>query len=267
MISSSFAQDVLLGFTVGDALGVATSGLNPLAIRQKLGFVRNMLGGGRHSLPPGQGTALTEIALLVAESIGQVGGYNPDDVFRRLTYLATKDVPGFPRSWTKGLLGETSLLVEVNVSELALILPFVYLTAISDQECDGMATSVLRRLGRIDSFELSHRFLALLRALGRGQLAEAIPDSLTLLSAHLENGGAPTSLMEDCLPLAFSAVSRSASFGESLLRVVALGGETSATTAVAGAFAAARWGMKAIPDKWIDLLRVRKRVAVVSALL
>jgi ADP-ribosylglycohydrolase len=71
------AQGVLLGTFTGDALGMPLEGLSREQIVSKYGFVRGFLEG---RLPAGSYTDDTEMALGLAESLVDRGGFDPADV-------------------------------------------------------------------------------------------------------------------------------------------------------------------------------------------
>ena len=75
----SRAQGALLGLAVGDALSTATHGLKPGAFAP----VTGLLGGGELHLPPGAWTDDTSMALCVAESLLEQGGFNARDQVNR----------------------------------------------------------------------------------------------------------------------------------------------------------------------------------------
>ncbi|RIK40782.1 MAG: hypothetical protein DCC58_13425 [Chloroflexi bacterium] len=59
------------------------------------------------------------------------------------------------------------------------------------------------------------------------------------------------------LQSAFWAVLRHSSLEEAIVAAVNLGDDADTTGAVAGALAGARWGLGAIPQRWLDTLRGR----------
>jgi ADP-ribosyl-[dinitrogen reductase] hydrolase len=75
-------RGALLGLAVGDALGAPLEGLRPGWFEP----VEEMVGGGFHGVEPGQWTDDTSMALCLAESLVECGGFDPADQLRR--YLA-----------------------------------------------------------------------------------------------------------------------------------------------------------------------------------
>ncbi|CAN5524437.1 ADP-ribosylglycohydrolase family protein [soil metagenome] len=84
----------LLGLAVGDALGAPLEGLRPGWFEP----VEEMVGGGFHGVEPGQWTDDTSMALCLAESLIELGGFDPTDQLERYRrwyregHLSSKDV-------------------------------------------------------------------------------------------------------------------------------------------------------------------------------
>ena len=83
----------LLGLAVGDALGAPLEGLRPGWFEP----VEEMVGGGFHGVEPGQWTDDTSMALCLAESLIERGGFDPIDQLERYRrwyregHLSSKD--------------------------------------------------------------------------------------------------------------------------------------------------------------------------------
>src|SRR4051794_36239042 len=69
------AVGALVGLAAGDALGAPVEGVGADDLDGKH---TEMTGGGPHGLRPGQGTGDTEMALRLATSLVETGGYDPD---------------------------------------------------------------------------------------------------------------------------------------------------------------------------------------------
>ena len=84
------AQGALLGLACGDALGRPVEFLAPERIRERHGRVDEMLGYGTHRQPAGTITDDTEMALCIARSLVDRGGFDPADVADRfVVWLAS----------------------------------------------------------------------------------------------------------------------------------------------------------------------------------
>ncbi|AEB11290.1 ADP-ribosylglycohydrolase family protein [Marinithermus hydrothermalis] len=72
-------RGALLGLAVGDALGAAVEFSSPGSFPP----LEDLVGGGPHDLNPGEWTDDTAMALCLAESLVEVGGFDPKDQLRR----------------------------------------------------------------------------------------------------------------------------------------------------------------------------------------
>jgi ADP-ribosyl-[dinitrogen reductase] hydrolase len=73
------ARGALLGLAVGDALGATVEFMPPGSFE----LVTDMIGGGPHRLQPGEWTDDTSMALCLAESLVECGGFDATDQMRR----------------------------------------------------------------------------------------------------------------------------------------------------------------------------------------
>jgi ADP-ribosylglycohydrolase len=73
------ARGALLGLAVGDALGATVEFMSPGSFAP----VTDMIGGGPHRLQPGEWTDDTSMALCLAESLVECGGFDATDQMRR----------------------------------------------------------------------------------------------------------------------------------------------------------------------------------------
>lgn len=259
MSVSSRARDALLGFAVGDAFAVTVDGLSPTAITERHRFVRRMLGGGRHDLPPGAGTALTALAVMGMTRLVDDGDFDRHRLVRDLVQMAANPPPGFPPGWGARLASGEGIGVDRSGHGFALSLPLAMRCGVSGDEARAQVTALLRGLDAGVELLPHHRWVARLRG-------EA-PERDEAATLRWDRRTAATGLARDSLELASEAVARSSTFGETLMRLAARGGLCGAATAMAGALAALRWGGDAIPKSWLDLLVVRPRIDELSALL
>src|SRR5690606_39714 len=76
-------RGVLLGKAVGDALGATVEFLSRDQIRATYGRHTEITGGGWLGLEPGEVTDDTQMALCIARSIVERGGFDDQDIARR----------------------------------------------------------------------------------------------------------------------------------------------------------------------------------------
>lgn len=79
------ARGVLLGLACGDALGRPLEFMSPAQIEHEYGTVREMLGHGTHGQPAGTVTDDTELALCIARSLAERGGFDGNDIADRFS--------------------------------------------------------------------------------------------------------------------------------------------------------------------------------------
>ena len=70
-------RGALLGLAVGEALGAPAEFLTADQIVERYGVITEMVGGGCHDVAPGETTDATEMMLCLAESLADVGDFDP----------------------------------------------------------------------------------------------------------------------------------------------------------------------------------------------
>ncbi|NYE58733.1 ADP-ribosylglycohydrolase family protein [Carboxydothermus ferrireducens] len=93
----------LLGFYLGDALGVTLENMEEKEIRNKYGVFQDIAGGGPFNLPPGEGSDETIILTKTAEAILQ----DPENPFPYLLEELQKEISKRPELY--GIATRTSL--------------------------------------------------------------------------------------------------------------------------------------------------------------
>ena len=100
------ARGALLGLAVGDALGTTLEFRAPGSFEP----ISDMIGGGPFDLKPGQWTDDTSMALCLAESLVQTGGFDPRDQMER-----------YVRWWRQGHWSSTGRCFDIgNATRAAL---------------------------------------------------------------------------------------------------------------------------------------------------
>jgi len=103
---SDRAAGALLGLAVGDAIGATVEFMPPGTFEP----VTDMVGGGPHRLQPGQWTDDTSMALCLAESLVECGGFDPLDQMQR-----------YVRWYRDGYLSSTGVCFDIgNATRAAL---------------------------------------------------------------------------------------------------------------------------------------------------
>jgi ADP-ribosyl-[dinitrogen reductase] hydrolase len=254
---------------VGDALGATTEFMKPAQIREQIGVHREITGGGWLNLLPGQVTDDTEMTLCVARGIVQAREWNlaaiadrfahwlsgePADVgatCRRgiLEYVATRRLAAPPNEWDAGngaamrvapvalyTLGNGELLSRLAVEQARI----THHHPLSDAACVSVGTMIQRGLLGAPPREL--------RA-ATEELASRHPEF------RFEGyDGNSSAYVVDTLRTVFDAFFSTDSFEECVVKTVNRGGDADTTGSIAGAIAGARYGLAAIPRRWLQAL-------------
>ncbi len=78
-------RGALIGAAVGDALGATVDRLSRSEVKEKFGIHREIVGGGRLNLEPGEAGDDTGLALAVAESLAEKGVCDIKDIALKMT--------------------------------------------------------------------------------------------------------------------------------------------------------------------------------------
>ncbi|MEZ3142472.1 ADP-ribosylglycohydrolase family protein [Halobaculum sp. MBLA0143] len=289
----SRAVGCLLGLACGDALGRPVEFQSSTGIADQHGRVDQMYGDGTHGQPAGTVTDDTELALALARSLADTGGFDAADVADRYVAwyesgpfdvgLATADALRELRDgadpadagrivWERRPEGQNagngSLM---RCAPLALATP--------DDERRAAAAAADSRITHADPrcVEGCVAYLTVLDRLLSGADPESAVDAglstaadrdapravRTALAnatdgqaASLETSGYVVHTLETALYDAATATTAE----EAIVTTVSRGGDTDTLGAVAGAAAGARFGADAIPDRWLDVLDVESEL-------
>jgi ADP-ribosyl-[dinitrogen reductase] hydrolase len=278
------ARGALLGLAVGDALGAAVEWLHPDQIHARYGgSLRDLVAS-----PPwerGEWTDDTAMALELATSLAEKGGYDEEDVFSRYAMWA--------RSGPKDI-GSTvaaALMRARSVDEARAAAEAYHESSGGKSAGNGslMRTAplalryrndqgALERISREES-TLTHFdplagdacawFNLTLAALVRGR---RLPQSTSPAAQTAEEavGGSEEALAAEAqermgyvltaLRIGFAAAFGRPDLESAIVFAVNLGGDADTNGAVAGALAGARHGAAAIPARWIEPLLAHERI-------
>ncbi len=279
----------LLGLAVGDAVGTAVEFRPPGTFPP----VTDMTGGGPFGLEPGQWTDDTSMALCLAESLLETGGFDPADQMRR-----------YVRWWREGHLSSTGQCFDIGNTVRAALARFeetrepfsgstdprsagngslmrlapvamrfaddparaVRLCGESSCTTHGARTCVdacryfggllVGALGGVGKETLLSRRYAPVEGLWE---AEPLCPEIDAIAAGSFRVKDPpeirgTGYVVASLEAALWAFHRSGNFREGCLLAVNLGNDADTTAAVYGQIAGAYYGASGIPDEWLERL-------------
>jgi ADP-ribosyl-[dinitrogen reductase] hydrolase len=276
------ARGAMLGLAVGDALGAAVEWLHPDQIQSRYGGpLRDMVASGMWEL--GEWTDDTAMAVELASSLADQGGYDEDDVFGRYALWA-RSRPKDIGATVAAALRRSRSPAEARAAGAA------YHEAEGKSAGNGslMRTvpiairyrsdpGAIERFSRLDSTLTHHDpvaadactwFNLTVAALIQGrrppqslsevarvaEAAIAADEAELALAAKEQRGFVLTTLR-----IAFRAAFGHDAFEPAVVFAVNLGGDADTNGAVTGALAGARFGADAIPQRWIEPL-LRKEV-------
>lgn len=283
------ALGAFLGLAVGDALGTTLE----FEERNTRPHHTEMLGGGPFDLKPGQWTDDTSMALALAESLIAHPEFDAADLMRR--FVSWSEQGAYSCTGTCFDIGITTRLAlrqfgrtgdpfagstdedSAGNGSIMRIAP-VALIALSDRgRADRLAVEQSRVTHAAPACLNACRFMVdILRGFIRG---EEFPLRARLPGAHPAIEDLTMATYRDksrdqirssgyvvhTLEAALWAVQRTTSFEDALILAVNLGGDADTVGAVTGQIAGARYGLSAIPQRWLEPLAWRDRLEATAS--
>jgi ADP-ribosyl-[dinitrogen reductase] hydrolase len=287
-------RGALLGLAAGEALGAPAEFLTPEQILERHGVLTEMVGGGVYEVEPGETVDATDMMLCLAESVADRDGFDPEDVIERyrtwfedhprhvsltvraalISYcagthldLASRrafEILGGPRAGNGSLIRCAPLGLRYSRDAQA-------------RHDASRRDSTLTHFDRLAGWTCS-AYNDLLTAALHGDLADEVPsiaatyddedlrvsmmlrDTLVMEPEEVRS----SSFVLDTLQTALWTVLRSADFEHAVSVAVNMGHDAGAVGAVTGALAGALYGEAGIPERWLEALRERERIARVA---
>ena len=278
----------LLGLAVGDAVGAAVE----FSARGSFEPVVDMIGGGPFQLKPGQWTDDTSMALCLATSLLDRGGFDPHDQMMQYCrwadsgYMSSTgdcfDIGGtisyalnqFKKNGDP-FAGPTSPRSAGNgcIMRLAPIAMFYYpeLDAVARFAADSARTTH----GAVECIEASRLFGRMLcrSLMGLAKSDVLLGDSnypVTSIGLAEIARGAYASMPASSvvgsgyvvrsLEAALWSFNRTDSYAEAVLAATNMGDDADTTAAICGQLAGAHYGVHAIPESWLNRLAWREEI-------
>jgi ADP-ribosyl-[dinitrogen reductase] hydrolase len=285
-------RGALLAGAAGDALGATLEFMTPEAIQQQHGQLRDIIGGGWLALVPGEITDDTQMALCIARSLVERGAFDADDIAARFVEWRAsqpKDIGnttahaleqlahGVPWQEAGQRTHEAMRPNDASNGSIMRCAP-IALYARVDPARNAQLSADASRITHANplcvaaSVALNAAIAALLNDPAADPLAVALAatDNETLRTALATvPASVPADLRAkgyvlDTMQAAFWAVTQHSTLDEAIIAGVNLGQDSDTTGAVAGALAGARWGMAAIPDRWLHVLQPRDELIALA---
>ncbi len=286
------ARGCLLGLACGDALGRPVEFSSAARIEREHGRVTEMLGDGTHGKPKGTITDDTELALCIARSLANEGGFDGEDVARRFLEwyesgpfdigLMTADAirtyrDGAPwdragaRVWEDRPEGKNAGNGSVmRCAPYALsydgsesIRGFVSKRSSTITHADPRCTYGCLVLNDVLAALIHGESLAL-ESVSREVHPEA-PEELREALFELRNlspsDPSPSGYVIDTLQTALYDALTADSAENAIVNAVNRGNDTDTVGAIAGAIAGARFGAESLPDQWLEHIDEASKLA------
>jgi ADP-ribosyl-[dinitrogen reductase] hydrolase len=253
-----------LGLAIGDALGAQVEFKSPGTFPK----VVEMTGGGVFNLQPGQITDDTMMSILTARSIIECNGFDPNHMMGLFSkWSSTPEcfdigntiqdaIYAFKRTG-EPFQGIDDYALSGNGS-LMRIYPSILWTLHMDQAEAFMQVWDMSRLTHGSELvkEVSYDFFILLRQIFLGKVSK----EELLAPFKIEAPVKSTGFVVDTFHTALWGFSVSENFEEGLLRVVNLGGDADTAGAVYGQLAGSFYGLKALPDRFLMLIKEKEEI-------
>lgn len=263
----------LLGLAVGDALAAATQFRRP----GRFTPIGDLIGGGPFDLPRGAWSDDTAMALLLAESLLESGGFDPrDQVARYLRWqkqgylsatgqclgITTGTARALARAqWRRQVFPGSHDPDVVDPEVLSRVAPVVMYffadASVAEQQAAEAGRTTCQAPAALTACRTLARALhAALAGQPRNAILGAAPASGEMPAAAAASADAGTA--PQALRSALDAFSRTTTFRDAVLAAANLGGNSDVIAAVCGALAGAHYSASAIPTLWRNSLMKRE---------
>ena len=274
------AQGALLGLACGDAVGTTVE-FRPRGSFEPL---TDMVGGGPFTLEPGQWTDDTTMALCLAESLLECGGFDARDQMERyLRWYKTGYLSPTGRCFDIGNTVRQALLRfeesgnpfagstdphSAGNGSIMRLAPVVLFFHPDSDAIDSHAAESSRTTHGAEEAVAGCRILAriihsALSGMEKEELLQSVPPSEWMSPRLLEiaEGGfrektrdqiRGSGYVVDSLYAALWSFWTTSSFEEAILTAANLGDDADTTAAVCGQVAGAYYGRSGIPERWLD---------------
>lgn len=253
--SKATLRDCIYGLAVGDALGV------PYEFRPRGTFeCTDMIGYGTHGQPAGTWSDDTSMTLATCDSIREHGHIDTADMRDKFVCWIANDEYTIDGVFDYG--GTTARALRTGKGgsgerdngngSLMRIAPLAFTDATDEEIC---AVSAITHAHRT-STEACVIFVELIR----GVMNDVLPEWALHLNNAPEHEIRSGGFVLDTLKAATWCFVNTDSYEECVLAAVNLGDDTDTTAAVAGALAGTAYGINAIPQEWIDILRSKELI-------
>ena len=273
--ATSRAQGCLLGQLAGDALGSLVEFQTPETIaRRYSGGVRDLANGGTWDTIAGQPTDDSEMALMLARSLVELGRFDPDHVRRGYVFWMNSGPFDIGNTVSSGLRGYPNPDSQANgammrVSPLGIFGANHPLKDVSKwARQDAELTHIHPVCGDANALFAMAIANAIRTGCGPGELYSRIrtwaedmnvsPPLLDMIEAA--NDGPPSDFIinQGWVLIAFQntlwQLLHAPNLEEGIVDTIMRGGDTDTNAAICGALLGAVHGRNAVPERWLEAL-------------
>ncbi len=274
-------RGAIIGFAIGDALGMPVEGLSRDDIKRIYGEVNDFLHSPYGDLKAGEWTDDTEQMIILAKSILKTVYFSPDDFAERLklitsnrigptTRIALKNL-AFGVPWNRSGVDSETCGSAVRVLPIGLVYSFsldlvekyaVFSSIVTHKGSAisgavAIAIAVACILNEWDDCKMVKEVVERTKKYDE-LVADKISFAHQIANRDLDFavGRLGNSMsVYDSVPLAFYCYFSSSNFKDCALKAVNAGGDTDSIAAMACGMKGCRLGIDAIPKEWIKNLR------------
>ncbi|GAB3087017.1 ADP-ribosylglycohydrolase family protein [Corynebacterium aquatimens] len=261
------ARGAMYGQIIGDNLGALVEFCYPDEIaRMYPDGVRELTGGGPFGVAPGQATDDSELAFALARSLARNRGFDADDVresYRRWAASHPFDI-GNTCAMALRYPYEPNAEAQSNGALMRVSPLAIAYFADPDRAAEHARTDALMTHPNDYTVAVNGAYVgALARVIGGADPVAALKESAGDLREQVEDfiASRPTDVASSkigwvryAFNLTCYHAAHGASFEESLVEIVGMGGDTDTNAAIAGAFLGAIHGEDGIPARWRDVI-------------
>ena len=268
----------ILGFAIGDALGMPVEGISKDDIRRIYGYVRDFLSSPYGDLKEGEWTDDTEQMIALAESILSMVYFDPSDFAERLKLICSNRIGPTTRvalrNLSLGVPWNRSGVESETCGSAMRVLPIglVYSFSLDLVEKYSVLSSVVTHKGIAvgGAVAVAVGVACIVRRMDKKKILKEVTRRVKkyddILAERIEFASMEDVVMgnsisvRDVVPLAFHCHFTSSNFEECALKAVNSGGDTDTIAAIACGLKGCEVGLKGIPERWVKGLKDSDRL-------
>lgn len=274
----------MVGFAVGDALGMPVEGMSREDIRRIYGRVEDYLPSPYGDLKEGEWTDDTEQMLILAESILERVYFDPEDFSKRLAMISSTRIGpttrrallNLHRGWRHSGVDSDTCGSAMRVLPIGLVYSFsldlvekyAYISSIVTHRGVAVWGAVAMAIGVacvVEGAGVEEVVEEVCKRVEDELLREKIELAYELedVDEAIDRIGTSMSVYES-VPFAFYCFFSSKSFEECALKAVNAGGDTDTVCAMACGLKGCELGFDAIPKRWVERLKDVDRIIEIA---